>query len=141
MNFKGHLYSALVGIVCILYAHSRYGIFPEMFATLKPIDYVFMSFLFILYALIPDIDTASIIENYFFSAVIGVIIGLLVVGKYFLASIVGLLSLLTKIGHHRGFTHAYWFGVIISAPFALYSVYYFWAAMAGFVLHKVGDSC
>jgi len=132
LNFRGHLISGL-----ILFFPVNYALQKSIFLS----NYNFFAGLgvFLIFSLIPDIDTDSYIQTYFYLVVFTTDIYLIYTAQLARASMVGLLALLPVIAKHRGFCHSFAFGAIISIPFAYFSISYSILAFAGFVTHRLGD--
>ncbi len=143
MNFKSHLYASLLALFVITFALWRLGVGNPVTAyVLSHIvwyDIGLLPILFIGYSLMPDIDTNSTPENYFYGGIILVVLAFALTKRYLMALGVAILSLIPKLAGHRTFTHAWWFGVLVSLPLALFSPLYTLAAFGGFVVHKVCD--
>jgi hypothetical protein len=135
MNFRGHLFSAiLVLIVISLIAY------PQIASILSITEMSVAAFIFILYSLVPDIDTDSHIQTIVYTAILFSEAYLIYSQKYKIAAILGVLSTIPLIAKHRGFCHSWLFGIVISLPFALVNWIFIIPAFAGFALHKVCDS-
>jgi hypothetical protein len=134
MNFRGHLFSAiLVLIVLSLIAY------PQIASMLSITEMSVAAFIFILYSLVPDIDTDSHIQTIVYSAILLSEAYLIFSQNYKIAAILGAISTIPVISKHRGFCHSWLFGIVISLPFALENWIFIIPAFAGFALHKVCD--
>jgi hypothetical protein len=64
-------------------------------------------------ALLPDLDTALAAQRWFYRAMIGVLLWLLVTGRAEHAAFLGAVSMLPLVHRHRGWTHAWWAAVVV----------------------------
>jgi hypothetical protein len=60
------------------------------------------------FALLPDLDTASIVQRWFYRAMLGVLVWMMVTGRAEHAAFLGAVSLLPLVHRHRGWMHAWW---------------------------------
>lgn len=132
MNFRGHFLSGVLAGGAFFLANLRYPYFSVL-------DAGIMWLILIVYALIPDIDTDSYIQTYFYLATFGVAAYLFWKKNYLWSALVGMLVMLPVIAHHRGFVHSLWFGVLVSLPLAFFSPWYTVVAFCGFMIHLIGD--
>jgi hypothetical protein len=68
------------------------------------------------FALLPDLDTASIVQRWFYRGMLGVLVWLMATGRAEHAAFLGAVSLLPLVHRHRGWTHAWW--ATIAVPLA-----------------------
>jgi membrane-bound metal-dependent hydrolase YbcI (DUF457 family) len=105
----------------------------------------------VLAALFPDVDTDSKGQNLFYAILAAVDLGLLIRGQYRWAAVLGFAAMLPALGHHRGWTHAWWAMFLIPLPILVLPVI-FWgvdplalapfyaAAVLGYLSHLVLDA-
>ena len=65
------------------------------------------------FALLPDLDTASVVQRWFYRAMLGVLIWLMGTGRAEHAAFLGAVSLLPLVHRHRGWTHAWWAALVV----------------------------
>lgn len=133
MNFKGHLFLGILGSSGLLALLFKAGV------VLTSWQYVIVVTLVIFFGLFPDIDTSSVVENFFYFGMGLVMLYLIYLKNYFLASIIGLFGVFIKAGKHRGITHSFAFFIVVSLPFFYYDYFYGISVLTGFFLHKIGD--
>lgn len=122
MNFRGHLIGGMVVGVTLAESAARLGGIPSTdrhtwFA-------VCATTLF--FSLLPDLDTSSVPQRWFFRLVF---IGLLYLGwnkRYELATLVGILAIMPLLDHHRGWMHWKWTPLFV--PLLASVGYEYWRA-------------
>jgi len=79
-------------------------------------------------ALLPDLDTASIVQRWFYRCTLAVLIGMMISGQTERAAFLGAVSLLPLVHRHRGWMHAWWAALVVPlAILALWDGY--WIAL------------
>jgi len=107
MLFRAHLGAGLgLGAGLAAAAHAA-GSAPgsEQMAAVAGVTAVF--------ALLPDLDTASIVQRWFYRGMLGVLVWLLLTGRTEHAAFLGAVSLLPLVHRHRGWMHSWWAAVAV----------------------------
>lgn len=76
-------------------------------------------------SLFPDTDTCSMGRRVFYLIMLGLDVVLIINGHYEWAAILGLLAILPAIGPHRGWTHAWWAGLLAPLPIIILPLIFF----------------
>jgi len=74
----------------------------------RPEDLAAVAGLTAAFALLPDLDTASIIQRWFYRGMLGVLVWLMATDRAEHAAFLGAVSLLPLVHRHRGWTHTWW---------------------------------
>jgi hypothetical protein len=108
--YRAHLVAGVgLGAAIALGAHGAETVRqPQDLAALVGLTAVF--------ALLPDLDTASIIQRWCYRCMLVVLIALMATGQGDRAAFLGAMSLLPLIHRHRGWMHAWW--AVIAVPLA-----------------------
>jgi hypothetical protein len=69
------------------------------------------------FALLPDLDTASVVQRWFYRGMVGVLAWLMLTGRAEHAAFLGAVSLLPLVHRHRGWMHAWW--AVLAVPLAM----------------------
>ena len=120
MTFRGHLAGGMAAGVAAAAAASGLGLTgPGEYGT-----WCGVAGTGVLFSLVPDLDTASVPQRWFFKGVFVLILYLACRGQYETATLVALAAMLPLLDHHRGWTH----GRLspIAMPLALGVVYEYW---------------
>ena len=97
--------------------------------------------IYVLFGLLPDIDTNSKIQDAFYKVLIVVVLGLLIMGKYLESASISILALIPIASTHRGITHNKSTGIIVAG-----FIYLFFGlnialwSLAGFMTHLFFDT-
>ena len=73
----------------------------------RPEDLAAVAGLTAAFALLPDLDTASIIQRWFYRGMLGVLVWLMATDRAEHAAFLGAVSLLPLVHRHRGWTHTW----------------------------------
>lgn len=85
--------------------------------------------LWVVFSLLPDLDTASVTQRWFYRGVFLVLVALLYQGRAAEAAFIGTAAILPLISHHRGWMHTPWAAFAVPlAAFLLWDV--FWRSLA-----------
>lgn len=152
-NYKGHLvggvvfaavFWAVIFFVPITYFAEMAGILHGWQATAA----IFV--LIMLFALFPDVDTNSKVQDIFLGAAFLIDVLLIVNGNIEAAAYLGLIAMLPIITHHRGWTHTKWAMFAVPLPLLVVpylhneailpaSIVYYSAAVTGYFSHLFLD--
>jgi len=120
MTFRGHLVGGMVAGVAAATATGGLGL-------IEPGEYgvwLGVASTGVLFSLVPDLDTASVPQRWFFKGVFALILYLACRGQYETATLVALAAMLPVLDHHRGWTHGRLSPLVM--PLALGVVYEYW---------------
>ena len=65
------------------------------------------------FALLPDLDTASIPQRWFYRGVVLALVVLIAAGFFREAALIGVVAMLPLVHHHRGWTHRWWAALLL----------------------------
>lgn len=120
MTFRGHLLGGIAAGTIVAMATTSLGLIETgAYGTWCGVAGVG-----VLFSLVPDLDTASVPQRWFFKGVFALILYLACRGQYETATLVALTSLLPILDHHRGWTHGRLVPVLM--PLALGAMYEYW---------------
>jgi len=122
MLYRSHLVSGVVAGTALAATLHATGLArtPEHLMTVWALTTAF--------ALLPDLDTASVIQRWFFRCLVVVLIVLMAKGRNNEAAIIATLSLFPLVHRHRGWMHRPWAaGVVPMMAILLWEVY--WQAL------------
>ncbi len=119
-GFRAHLAGAgafglvyLGALVAVYAVDSAY----DRFSLLELATYPALLFMIcLLFALWPDVDTASLSQKIFYSLFLIVDVTLVATRHFQEAAYLGLFALVPVVSRHRGWTHSWWAMVLVPAP-------------------------
>ncbi len=119
-GFRAHLAGA--GVFGLVYLGALIAVYAvdaayDRFSLLELAAYPAVLFMIcLLFALWPDVDTASLSRKTFYSLFLIVDVTLVATRHYQEAAYLGLFALVPVISRHRGWTHSWWAMVLVPAP-------------------------
>ena len=152
-NYRGHLIGGFAGAVgytalMLFVPVERFAEYAALLSDWQPLAAVFV--IAMLFALFPDVDTNSKVQDIFFWTVFPLDILLIWSGQLQAAAYLGLIAMLPIVTHHRGWTHAKWAAFLVPLPIVLVpylydakmlsiSLVYYGAAVVGYLSHLLLD--
>lgn len=120
MTFKGHLSGGMVAGITLTGLAAHWGYIPggdyRVWAAVCGVT--------VFFSLFPDLDTASLVQRWFFRWVFLVLVYLGWNEQYELATLLGILAVLPLLDHHRGWTHRKISPLLV--PVLLGATYEYW---------------
>lgn len=101
---------------------------------------VLLASIVLLTALFPDVDTDSKGQNLFYGGLVLLDLILIYEQEYKWAAVLGLCAMLPALGHHRGWTHAWWAMFLVPVPLLIVPMFFYnqnWEAMLPYYLAAV----
>lgn len=153
-GFRAHLAGA--GVFGLVYLGVLVAVYAvdaayDRFSLLELAAYPAVLFMIcLLFALWPDVDTASLSRKIFYSLFLIVDVTLVATRHYQEAAYLGLFALVPLVSRHRGWTHSWWAMVLVPAPLFVLPLLmlpdrpfsglpFYGAAVTGYFSHLVLD--
>ncbi len=116
-NYQGHLYAGTLTFLLFLGALALWFFIPS------EIELLILFGICLFASLLPDIDTKSVGQKFFYRLLFIGDIFLIAFQYYKEAAFLGLLAMLPVLGKHRGWTHTIWAAFLLPLPLLLFPIF------------------